>query len=309
MQMDYRFANAISAGEIMTKVEKDYVQLIDVRSPADYANGTFKHAVNCPLVSDTIYTPSTTFLGCVYDNTIANIPTVFACDSGNRATYALTMVQNAGILLSSGFALKPGGIAQISGYPIDSHHPMKGGGPILFNNYVSTTTAVGMMASKYVLSEGFSSDIAFLDVRSNMEFGSGSITGSFNAPLLLDPTNTSSVNPTFATDALEFISGVPVTATVLIYCASGNRATQALTALYTENATIAASKVFAVQNGGFTHIYDPEMYTKVALTQHAIYNVIIGSQAANIDDAVSTMKTAYSESLASATAKVMAMFD
>lgn len=308
MQMEYRFANAISAGEIMMKTANDYVQLIDVRSPSDYATGTFKHAVNCPLVADAMYTPSSAFLGCVHNNTIANIPTVFACDSGNRATYALTMAQNAGILLSSGFALKPGGIAQISGYPIDSHHPMMGGGAILFNNYVSTTTAIGMMASQYTLGVGFSSEIAFVDVRSSMEFGWGNVTGSFNAPLLIDPMNTSSVNPTFATDTLTFISGVPATAIVLVYCASGNRATQALDALYAADATVATRKIFAVQNGGFTQIYDPEVYTKGALMQHAIYNSLIGLQAANIDAAVSSMKTVYGESLAAATAQVMAMF-
>jgi hypothetical protein len=86
------------------------------------------------------------FLSCVMMNIVANIPLIIACDSGNRATYALKMVQNSNILMSSVVALRPGGIKQITGYPVDRESTIMDAKPILFNSYISTSTAIGMMA-------------------------------------------------------------------------------------------------------------------------------------------------------------------
>ena len=289
MTLNYRFGYVYSAGDIMTKVTNDFVQVIDVRSLDEYDKGSFRHAINCPVAASDKLDPDKGFLHCVMKNAIANIPVVFGCDSGNRATYALTMVQDAGIL-SSAYALKPGGIKQVMGYPIDT--AAAGDVPILFNSYVSTTTAVAMMASKH-FPDGYSG-ITFIDVRSGGEFSGGQIEGSVNVPLLNPYYN--ATNPDFVASVWQKIGTLPFSDIVLLYCASGNRARQGLDLIYYTYPHVATKKVFAVVNGGFKHL-EGEITTKRHLIQHALYNSVQKIHASAITKAVSLAKAEYANTL------------
>lgn len=269
--LDLKYSNGISSTEIVTNaLEKDYVQLIDVRAPEESMGDEqqrFPYSKSCPLMYLN-YTLRNDFLECVIQDVVANLPVIFACDSGNRATYAAHLYKSSRWAENHVFALKPGGVSTIVGYPLNvgiigmnetDGTPLYA--PKLYNNYVGVTTALGLVANAFLpmLSGGSVTTFGFLDVRSEMEHHSPGGTWDFapvqNVPLLLDPTDPSTQNPHFVANASAFLDTFAEGSTILIYCASGTRAKEALTGLFNADPTIITRfKVLALQNGGWAQL-------------------------------------------------------
>lgn len=313
----FRFGSVTSAGEIMKRAENDFVQVVDVRSELEYNfMGSFRHAVNCPVADMETHVPLESFLPCVFNKTIKNLPVVFACDSGTRALLALSSVQDSVFMFTSVQAIRPGGITQIKGYPIDEAYTEDGYVTSLFNNYVSTTTAIGLMASKWRY--GNFSGLHLLDVRSSFEFVNRSYSISKNVPLLTNPTDPNSLNEDFVPTAMDMIEDMHDSDILIIYCASGTRARQALSLLHMEDPLIAKKMVFAVQNGGFEQLYVTDETGSEALSEfmvrtnyggHAFYNVATADAKPLTDGFSLQQRTTYQTQIQGVMAVLASFFD
>lgn len=216
------YLSGIPEGFMALKVEP-FVELldsadplvIDVREPAEYAEGHVPGAINIPLRT----------LGENVDLIPLDRPVVVYCASGHRAGIATTALQTMGYSNVRSFAPSwKGWMAaelEVSTEPVEAEVV---GTPALDMAVVAEVSDFlanipeGWMVVKTVedLTAAVDAGATVIDVREVAEFEAGHITGAINIPIRELPMH---------------LDEIPSDTLVVVYCASGHRAALTLAAL------------------------------------------------------------------------------
>ncbi|MCU6685027.1 rhodanese-like domain-containing protein [Dorea acetigenes] len=251
----------VEPADAIAAVDNDEIQIIDVRSEADFAKGHLKGALNCSLGTPADAALQNAFAAWVPENLDADQPIYITCYSGNRcAKTAISILKDLGYDTDKAYIIRGGASdATLSGAFVTDEP-----------EYQFVTPEAALTASK--------EDTAYiLDVRLFENYTAGRIANSLWCPQF--PLDDESLDAGLVDYAKATFMGEGDTKPIYIVCNSGQRGAQRATRNLLA-AGIAEDRIFTITGGAAalekiegaltTNRYDEKIDWKYVEAQKAV---------------------------------------